>query len=260
MIVNLTTAKGGMNRQRDKGSPSPENLYELTNCYVDASGAIRSRPGTVLDVTLPSGTAGLCAYNGKLWVFSNVTTATGDSDYKCAVLVHPTDNTQTIARIHFAAPFMGYLYVVPEFANGDVYHYWLRDTDTWAAGAVYDLGAVVQPIVPNGYHYVATRAGAPGVKWAPNVERAVNDVVEATTFDGYQYTCITAQGNPARSGGTEPTWNTGDGALTEENVDLTPPSTGSSGSTGGGGSELPPDIGARYGGGYWGSIGTQEQE
>lgn len=244
-IVNLTTAKGGLNRMRVKGSPSPDSLYELTNAYVDASGAIQSRPGTVLDVTLPAGTKGLCAYSGKLWVFSHQTTATGDADYECAVLVHPTDNTQVIERIHFASPFLGYLYVVPEFANGDVYHYWLRDTDTWVAGTAYGLGDVVQPVTPNGYHYVATRNGAPGVKWAAGVERAVNDVVEATTFDGYQYTVTVAEGNPARSGTTEPTWNAEDGALTEESIDLTPPSTGSSGSNDPG-TTLPPEIQSRY--------------
>ena len=244
-IINLTTAKGGMNRMRVKGSPSPESLYELTNAYVDASGAIRSRPGTTLDVTFPAGTHGLMPYQDRLLVFATTVIATGDADYECVAVPHPTDSTVEIEKIHFAAPFMGYPFVVVEYDNADVYYFWLQETDAWEASTAYSLGDTVQPTTANGYVYVATRLDSPGVTWAAGVEREVGDAVEATTFDGFQYTVTVAEGNPARSGETEPTWNAEDGALTEESVDFTPASNSSTGSTDPG-TTLPPVIDSRY--------------
>jgi hypothetical protein len=226
------------------------------NGYVDASGAIRSRPGTVQEVALPAGTKGLMAYDDKLYVFASDITSTGNALFECLVLKHPTDDTQNIAKIHFAAPFLGYPYVVCEFDSGEVYHYWLEgqiNGDTWTANTAYTLGQIVKPTTPNGYSYRATRLGDPKLKWAAGVERTVNDEIEATIFDGNYYKCTAAEGSPARSGTAEPTWNTDPGALTYENVDLagptapgTGPTTGDFGGSSGGGGSLPPYIGERY--------------
>jgi len=122
------------------------------------------------------------------------------------ILRHPDPAfTGHIKAIHFSAPFLGYLYVVAEFDDGQVFHYWLRRPETWLGSHEYHDGDIAQPSTPNGYYYTAAPKQVPNA-WAPSVKRAVGDVVQPTTANGFKYTVTTvAGGNPA-SGTTEPTW------------------------------------------------------
>lgn len=231
-VVSLSAVKAGMTRLRDKGSPSAESLYELTNGYRTAAGSIRNRPGTKIDKVLPPNTKGLVGFDGKMHVFSaepveidGVGLVTG-LEYVCHTLRHPTDLGRQLAVIHFAQPFMGYLYVAAEFDNGDVYHYWLEEIDAWEANTVYTEGERVVPTVPNGYMYIATRLDSAGTPWAPGVTRTVGEIIEPTESNGFSYECIATTGvNPA-SGQTEPDWPAADGAIVVELTDgdpTTPP-------------------------------------
>lgn len=230
--VSLNAVKSGMTRLRDKGAPSPESLYELTNGYRTAAGSIRNRPGTRIDIILPPGTKGLVGFEGKQHVFcaepvtiSDVGYVTG-LEYVAHILRHPTDLGRELAVIHFAQPFMGFLYVVAEFDNGDVYHYWLEEIDTWEAQTVYSEGDRVAPTVPNGFMYRATRLTSAGTPWAPNVTRTVGEVIEPTTSNGFSYECIATTGANPASGATEPNWPASDGAIVIELTDgdpTTPP-------------------------------------
>lgn len=216
-IATLNAAKGGISRLRVKGSPSPNTLYDLLNGYPDASGSINARPGTVERYALPTNTKGMIAFNGGLVVFSHAA-QTVPAGVTCEILTHPTIAGLTLAEIHFAGPFLGYLYVVAEWSNGDVFHYWQQAADTWTANTVYAEGTVVQPTTPNGYAYVARRIGEAGVPWAANVARTVGDKVEPTTPNGYEYTVVATIGDSPRSGTVEPTWPEADGALVNEDV------------------------------------------
>ena len=123
--------------------------------------------------------------------------------------------------------FMGALYVVAEFQDGTVYHYWLQKAETWQADTVYSPGALVEPAVPNGLVYRATRLGSPYPSWAPGVRRSDGSggsaydqsIVEPTEYNGYYYVCIDTLGSNPVSGATEPTWPTERGALVVEDVD-----------------------------------------
>ncbi len=220
-ITTLNAAKAGINRLRIKGSPSPETLYDLLNGYVNASGQIQSRPGTVVDATLPAGTKGLCAFNGGMVVFS-ASPKVVPAGYRCESIAHPTDQAQELVEIHFAAPFLNVLYVVAEFANGDVFHYWLQHADAWKASTSYAEGALVEPTTPNGFVYRAHRIGAAGIPWAPSVARAVGAVVEPTTPNGFKYTAVSTLGANPRSGTVEPTWPKTDGAQVIEDTSGAP--------------------------------------
>lgn len=246
--VSLGSFARGINRLRTKGGAAPDGLYDLVNGYVTQAGTVRGRPGTVAMYSLPAGTKGLCMFQSKLHVFANTVIASSDPMVIIDVLRHPDAALATlaIARIHFAAPFLGYLYVVAEFANGDVFHYWLQSATTWQASTVHMPGDVVQPSVANGLAYRAERLGDRGTLWQANAARALGDVVEPTTDNGYQYTVIDLLGAAAKSGPVEPSWNIGTGAVTYEDVDLgnaTPPSGGSTTTT------APPDVIDRYGSG-----------
>jgi hypothetical protein len=223
-IQPLSTANAGMTRLRNKGGASPETLYDLLNGYITLAGTIRPRPGTLIDITLPIDTKGLVAHKGKLYVFKHEPDVTSNPDkYVVAVLRHPTDPGTPILQIHFAAPFMGFLYVAAEFLDGNIWHYWLEELDAWSLGTDYMIGDRVFPTVENGYAYQATRAGSANPAWAPNIARAVNDVVEPTVYNGFKYTVVAVSGGSPASGAYEPEWPTEVGAQVIEYADGTTP-------------------------------------
>ncbi len=254
--VALTTANGGINRDRIKGGANPDNLYDLINGYVEQDGSITGRPGSTWVHTLSTNTKGLCAYQGKLWAFSHLTITPSDPNFKVATITDPDNPSSAIKTIHFAAPYLGYLYVVAEFMSGNTLHYWLYVTDTWAPKTRYDLGATIQPTVDNGYYYRAHRATDPYPVWEAGVARqdatpGPASIVEPTTFNGFAYTCQSTTGTSPRSGDTEPVWPAfAYGNVTEYSDLVTPAGTTETGDTTpteGGSQPAPTPIRERYG-------------
>lgn len=216
--TTLNAVQAGMTRLRDKGGANPNSLYELTNGYVTAARTMRSRPGTQFAFSVP-GTKGLTVFQGGLVVFSHepVTVPTGIS---LEIVRHPSLPTLPINTIHFAAPIMGFLYVVAQFSNGDVFHYWLERIQPWTAGAQIKPGQTISPTVPNGYVYTATRTEQPRQTWAAGVPRVLGDQVEPTTIDGFYYEAVEVQGPSPASGPTEPAWIAQNGAITVESNEI----------------------------------------
>lgn len=212
-IQPLSTANAGMTRLRSKGNAAPNTLYDLLNGYITLSGTIRPRPGTQTDITLPTNTKGLVAHKCRLYVFSHIPQVTSNPDkYVVATLRHPTDATIAIRQIHFASPFMGFLYVAAEFDDGNVWHFWLEELDAWSPNTDYMIGDRVFPSTENGYAYKATRPGSPNPAWAANVEREIGDVIEPTTYNGYKYTVVAVTGTTPQSSSVEPDWPQQSGA------------------------------------------------
>lgn len=232
----LSTLTAGITRLRDKGGASPDSLYDLVNGFIDESGAPTNRDGTALDALLPAGTKGMCAFKGKLHVFALSHLTAPSSLYIINTLVHPDpDFAGTIVAIHFAKPFLGALYVVAEFSDGLVAHYWFRAAEAWQPNHVYLPGTLVSPTTGNGFSYVGSTKINPPV-WQPMVARQVGDMVVPTVSNGYYYTVIEVDGANPASGANEPTWPAAEGATVTEDVDTTPattvntdPSTGSPG-------------------------------
>lgn len=238
--MNLTAIDGGIVRLRTKGGASPRSLYDLLNGYVTAARTVQVRPGTIRTASLPAGTKGLTAFDGELHVFSSsvIVVPTG---FVSHVLTHPeyfdgiaSPGDYALAQIHFAEPFLGFLYVVAEFVNGDVYHFWLQSGGPWEANKIYRNGDIVEPTTPNGLAYQATRLSAPLPSWAANVPRADGDMIEPTTYNDYFYTVVDTVGANPASGATEPTWPEADGARVFEDTEgvladgrgtTTPPTT-----------------------------------
>lgn len=246
-IVTLNAAKGGINRLRVKGGASANNLYDLVNGYVDQDGVLKSRPGTKNTTALPAGaTKGMCAYDGKLIVFSHVPQdlPVSTPTVECEVLKHPSTPDLPLKEIHFAGPFLGFLYVSAEFINGDVYHYWLQRGTTWAPGKVYLPGALVIPSDPNGIAYQLDSGTTVYPVWLRNIARAIGDKVVPTVDNGYFYTATDVFGPAPRSGAVEPTWPAAPGATVFEDSDVANPTpvTGEQSSN----NNLPPDIEDRY--------------
>lgn len=243
-VLPLTVVRGGINRQRTRGGASPDNLYDLLNGYVTAAGTVVARPGTFRETTLDPATRGLVAFNGSRHTFchSQVTVPDG---YTLHVLHHPDSRdgyTIELERIHFAVPIMGALYVAAEFEDGSTYHYWLQEVDVWTQDTHYFANAMVRPTIPNGLVFQASRNGDPYPAWAADVPRsdgAFGDygqsIIEPTVYNDFYYPCVLTGGVNPRSGTTEPTWPTEEGAQVVEYADggedaiqpaaPTPPST-----------------------------------
>lgn len=215
----------GITHLREKGGASPQSLIDLLNGYVDQSGSPTSRWGTTWDATLPSGTKGMFAFKNKIHVCAMTNIDPGDADYVVDILVHPDpDFDGSLKQIHFAKPFLGYPYIVAEFSNGDVFHYWLQTGTPWSADTIYKAGDLVAPTVPNGFLYKVAADTNP-VVWQPSTQYQVGDVVQPSVYNGFKYTVVEVDGTNPASGATEPTWVAQDAALVTEDVDTTPAPT-----------------------------------
>ncbi|MCW0413480.1 hypothetical protein NG831_06545 [Xanthomonas sacchari] len=247
----LSAVKAGITRLRDKGGASPDSLYDLLNGYVTAARTIKARGGTRIDYQLPSGlTKGLVYFRGQFVVFASDPLAVGASGYTVEILKHPdSQSAASLVDIHFAMPFLGYLYVVAEWSDGSIYHYWLQSAETWKPNTMYFEGDTVAPVVLNGYAYVAERQTAAPPVWAAGVARAVGDKVLPTTGNGYQYTVIQTVGSKPSSGAAEPKWPTTPGGTVTESSNGSPSGTAVSSGI----STLPKPVTDRYGTGNAGS-------
>lgn len=226
--VPLTTIKGGIDRLRPKGGARADSLYDLLNAYVTAEQTVVVRPGTRRLAELPEGeTVGLVAFNGLYYVFSHTDVDLTDyPDYRLEILLHPLDPLAELVKIHYAAPFLGALYVVAEFDDGGIYHYWLQQGETWEANHEYSANVFVQPTTPNGYVYIGARLGQPYPAWTAGAPRTAGNgssidpsIIEPTTYNEYYYTVIDTQGDNPTSGTVEPLWPTSTGATIVENTD-----------------------------------------
>ncbi len=243
---------GGLNVMRLKGGANPNTLKTLTNGYVTAAGTIRMRPAAIYQATLPTDCRGLVAFQGALQSFcARYVGVIGIVTVNTLRHPDPSQSALTLTDIHFAAPFLGFLYVVAEFSNGDVFHYWLQPATTWQANTVYLLNAGVQPTAPAGLTFQATYAGPAIQSWAPNVARALGDIVIPTVPNGFKYQVTQVIGTAPASGTVEPVWPTVPGATVMEDTSLGTQPTASSGAATPP-QTLPPGVATRYGTGLYG--------
>ena len=266
----LTAPKTGISRLRTKGGARPDSMFDLVNAQFNAAREFIPRPGSLIydEIGTSVPTKGLAFFRGRYHVFavsySAVTSTNGDTVLH--VLPHPLNGqvgAPALKEIHLAEPFLGYLFIVAEFANGDVYYFWLTEGDdggvAWEANKVYALGDVVRPTSPNGFYYRATRLTPPGSIWEAGKAYQVGDVVEPSEYNGFEYEAVDVAGTNPRSGATEPEWIADDGALVYDDADTSP---AGGGSQSGGSGAVPPAVPPRYGGGagsYGDGFQTQVQ-
>jgi hypothetical protein len=199
---------------RSKGAALRASLYDLTNSYVTAGKTVKVRPGTYRRATV-TGTKGLIKFGTDFHVFSDSIVSV-PAGYETHVLSNPQNRSSTVARIHFVAPYMGFLYVVAEFSDGTKQHFWLQDSGEWTANTIQYNGNFILPTVPTGLAYAATRLEAPHSLWQPNIAIAVNDIFEPTVYNGFMYKAIAVAGDSPHTGATEPVWPTTENAQIQE--------------------------------------------
>lgn len=240
----------GINLMRQKGGASPSALFDLKNGWVTSKRTVKARPGTVAMPDLPAGTKGCVGFEAKIHTFSHApVTGTVDPLYVVHVLRHPTGGTAALAKVHRAFPFLGRLYVVAEFADGVVRHYWIEDPAARAASRVYPYGATVQPAVKNGFYYEMLTKDTTAA-WQENVEITVGAKRQPKVSNGLRYTATSVTGTaPIRTGNTEPLWPTTEGATVVERRFITEPQkrTGTDTTTGGTSTGTGGSSGSEYG-------------
>jgi|HubBroStandDraft_4_1064222.scaffolds.fasta_scaffold00046_11 hypothetical protein len=210
--------RGGINRLRVKGAARADMLYDLVNAYVTNAGSIYPREGTDVSATLTSASIGLMAMDGIFNVFST-TFISVPAGYADNVLINPANTADTLVKIWFAKPFMGFPYVVAQFASGAILNYWLQSNGTWTPDTVYMTGNIVTPDTPNGLAYEAVRDMPANPIWAANTITSVGDIVEPTEYTGYAYVAVDTSSSPgtaAYTGQSEPAWPTVSGGIVQE--------------------------------------------
>ena len=125
-VVQLNHWEAGLDLRRDSRITDEGRLVVADNVYVGLGRQIRKRPGLTLVTTLESGTVGLMNGGSKLNTFYTTGTIThANTTFKANKTTHPSLLTQAIARANVGTIFNGFLYVVVEYANGDVFHHYL---------------------------------------------------------------------------------------------------------------------------------------
>jgi hypothetical protein len=223
----------GIRLARD-GVAAPTDAFES---FTFTDSLLFERTFATVDADVPDGVDG-GTYREWTWTLPDAPAQVFVDGFKYNVTFDATTGTVTtvlgntiaLNKIHFAEPFMGALYVVAEFENGNIYHYWLQPGKQWEAGHIYKAGDLVYPSTPTGLVYRASRLGSANPPWAANVPRYdgtggsgyEQSIIEPTVYNDYFYTCIATTGSNPRSGTEEPVWPTEDGATVIESTDNPP--------------------------------------
>ena len=214
----------GIDRNRNQSPPRDGTLYDLVNAYLTPGHTLKRRNGFTKQQALAS--FGLTSYGGKLHTFYSGADPGSNALLTTHKLVCPDGSASALVKVHYAAPLLGYLYVVAEFANGNVSHYYLDNggvtAPTWAATTQHQYGDMVSPTVANGFRYWVQSVLA-AAAWQPGEAVAVNTLVQPTAPNGYVYKCTAVNGPPGFAnfvtGSTEPVWPLAVGATVIEDVE-----------------------------------------
>lgn len=253
--IPLADQSEGINLLRSKGGASPQGLFDLVNGWVTPKRTINARPGTVAAASFPSGTKGVVGFENKFHTFaSNPATVSDDPNVVVHILRRSDGSASALTKVHRAFPFLGRLYVVAEYADGAVRHFWLELPVTWSANKVYAFGQKVLPTTNAGFYYAIEGVSAVAA-WQENSVVVVGDFKQPKITNNFKYELTAGTGPsgfPLRTSETEPTWPTTDGATVIERRFVTsitkPPGSGTPTGGGDGGSSALDEYGHSYAG------------
>lgn len=132
--ISIPDFKFGADRRRQRVAGTAGTLWSLQNGVISRGGDIERAKKFVPTYTLPAGTFGMFKVRSQLYVF-------GSADLAASMprgvlyqrLISPVG--ATVSNILDVRSFSGKLYVVAEFTDGEVYHY-------YDAGRVSDWDAI----------------------------------------------------------------------------------------------------------------------
>lgn len=152
--------RGGLDVRRGIRAGTPGTFFSGVNIHLNSGGQIENRLDLVRWAAVPD-TFGLAANATKLYVFGPTESPALPSNMVYQAIVHPSAHALT--KIRDVDMFQGKPYVLAEFANGDVLHFYDGTAvAAWApAGTLYGqkatacvtLGAKVYAIASNTLHF-----------------------------------------------------------------------------------------------------------
>ena len=131
----ISDFKFGMDRRRERVSGIPGTLWTGKNVHISRGGDVKRTKKFVSRFTLPAGSHGLATLGEQLFVFDDTNlSATIPAGVNFQQLIAP--NTPTMTRVLDAKAFAGKMYVIAEYDDGNVYHFYdsarVTDWDTVA--------------------------------------------------------------------------------------------------------------------------------
>lgn len=134
MTITIDGFSRGMDVSRPAYASDPRTLAVLTNAHLSRGGDVEQRKAFV-STYAATGTKGLAQLRGQLYAFGGVETRPGGLNAAIAyqALIHPTD--VALRDVLSVAEFADKLYVIADFANNDVYHFYDGEiVDEWTDG------------------------------------------------------------------------------------------------------------------------------
>lgn len=163
-----------------------------------------------------SGAAGFVGWIDEFRVVNNMAVYTQNFTPPTGPFRAPSNSPNTITKIWYSKPFMGFPYVVAQFSDGSVRHFWLQSNGNWTANTMQQTGAIVLPNTPNGLAYQATRVMPVNPLWSTETQIALGTVIEPNTYTGFCYRAVAVAGASPHTGQVEPTWPTATGGIVQE--------------------------------------------
>lgn len=116
---------GGLDARRLPETVSGAVLVKATDGHLDSGGQFRKRAAFVEEYSLPEGTVGLARDSKSIVVFGTGEEPDGmPTGVRYQQIQHPADSTIELVRVLASDMYSGLPYVVAEYADGGVYHYY----------------------------------------------------------------------------------------------------------------------------------------
>lgn len=112
----------GQDNRRTKVTARTGTLWLLRNAHINRGGEIEKRKALVSKYTLPANTFGMAATASGLYAFGSIAPPTMPSGVTYQRLQHPS--SQAMSKVLQAEIFNGLLYVVAQFADASVHHFY----------------------------------------------------------------------------------------------------------------------------------------
>ena len=119
--ILVSDFKAGMDRRRSQAAGAAGTLWTAENCFVSRGGDIVRAKKFVPTYTLPANTFGLAEIKDQLYVFGSAAAPSMPTGVQYQRLQSGSDN---MTRVLDAEVFDGGLYVVAEFDDGGIYHFY----------------------------------------------------------------------------------------------------------------------------------------
>lgn len=121
--ISVSDFKFGMDRRRPQIAGLPGTLWTLKNAVITRGGDVERCRKWVDEYSLPAGTSGLAGLRGVPYVFGKAASVAGMPP---AISYQQLNygGAATLSKIHDAKAFNGKLYVISEWSDGNIRHFY----------------------------------------------------------------------------------------------------------------------------------------